>query len=207
MVDCDSRAVPAAGQYVLAHAPADQDAMLAEPLFLQRKTNNGFLAAPLDTPLSPYWHLGSELSIRGQAGKGFQLPANLRNLALAAFGNTTARLLPLLNEAENAALFTDLPVRDLPMHVEIQPLSAMATAAGWADFIAMDVPLGRIQQAKQATQGLHAPSQLLVTTPMPCGGIADCGVCALTTHARKPLLLCVDGPVIPGERLQRSAAD
>jgi len=32
---------------------------------------------------------------------------------------------------------------------------------------------------------------------MPCGGLADCGICAVEGKGRKQLLVCVDGPVFP----------
>jgi hypothetical protein len=37
-------------------------------------------------------------------------------------------------------------------------------------------------------------AQALVITPMPCGGIAECGVCAVTAR-RGWKLACKDGPV------------
>ena len=40
-------------------------------------------------------------------------------------------------------------------------------------------------------------AQVLVRTPLPCGGIAACGVCAvhLTGSSRDYRLACKDGPV------------
>ena len=37
-------------------------------------------------------------------------------------------------------------------------------------------------------------AQALVRTPMPCGALADCGVCTVRT-SRGPKLACKDGPV------------
>jgi dihydroorotate dehydrogenase electron transfer subunit len=47
--------------------------------------------------------------------------------------------------------------------------------------------------------GVSQPSvkkkaQVLVGTPIPCGGIADCGVCAVNTKSSW-MLACEDGPV------------
>ncbi len=201
LIGCPQNAVPAPGQYVIVHAPADPDALLAEPVFLNRKTDDGFLAAPLDHSLSPFWQLGEELALRGPLGKGFQLPAALRNLALVAMGNTADRLLPLLNTADNAALFTDLPLRELPLHVEVQPLSAVSDASNWADFIAIDIPLSALDQVQPLLSGQRAPVQLLITTEMPCSGLADCGVCALKGARGKTMLICIDGPVIASQRV------
>lgn len=201
VIACPDKAVPAPGQYVLVHAPSDPDALLAEPLFLRRRTEDGFHAAPLDTPISPFWDIGTALSLRGPQGSGFELPGVARNLALVALGNTIARLLPLLETGSNAALFTDLAVRDLPTHVEIQPASVFADASNWADFIAADLPLEALEKHRNQFAGLRAPAQLLITTPMPCGGLADCGVCAVRSTRRKQHLLCIDGPVVAVQRL------
>jgi hypothetical protein len=37
-------------------------------------------------------------------------------------------------------------------------------------------------------------AQVLVVTPAPCGGLAECGVCAVTTR-RGWKMACKDGPV------------
>ncbi|MCK6583281.1 MAG: hypothetical protein L6Q49_09310 [Anaerolineales bacterium] len=37
-------------------------------------------------------------------------------------------------------------------------------------------------------------AQILIRAPMPCGGIADCGVCALTIR-HDMRLICKEGPV------------
>jgi len=37
-------------------------------------------------------------------------------------------------------------------------------------------------------------AQVLVRTPVPCGGIAECGVCAVTLKSEWKLA-CKDGPV------------
>ena len=205
VIACPEKAVPAPGQYVLAHAPSDPNSLLAEPLFLQQKSSAGFHAAPSDTPFSPFWEIGAELSLRGPAGNGFTPPGQLRNLALVALGNTAARLLPLLETAENAALFTDLPFHNLPTKVEIQPAAAYGDASPWADFVAVDVPLLSLDQHRNQLAALRPPVQLLITTPMPCAGLAECGVCAVQGRKRSQLLLCVDGPVISNQQFSDTA--
>lgn len=192
---CESDRIPGPGEYVLAHAPSDPDALLAEPVFLQQKGSEGFLAAPLQGALPQAWTLGAKLILRGPLGKGFNPPGTIRNLALIALGDTVARLLPLLSGASNAALFTDLPSRELPTHVEIQPLEALPEAFGWADFIAADIPLNALDRLPEMLTGRFLRGQVLVTTPMPCAGLGDCGVCAARIE-KKYRLLCKDGPVL-----------
>ncbi|HUF38595.1 MAG TPA: hypothetical protein VMN57_08730 [Anaerolineales bacterium] len=199
-IGCDPKAAPAPGRYLLADLPADLDSLLAAALFSSLSFPDGFLAAPLDGPLPPAWELGAELRLRGPLGRGFNLPPAVRNLALAAAGDTAARLLPLVERAGSAALFTDLPVPDLPTRVEVQPLAALPEALGWADFVAVDIPLGRVEDlggilGEPAALPVTLPAgQVLVHGPMPCGGLGECGLCALPA-GRRSILLCVEGPV------------
>ena len=57
----------------------------------------------------------------------------------------------------------------------------------WPDFMAIDLPLESLP-ALRTTLGvagggrLPFPTQVLVTTPMPCAGLAKCGVCAVPAY-------------------------
>lgn len=199
LIGCPPGAVPSPGRYTLAYAAEDPASQLAEALFKAEAAEGGFLAVSQD-PLPPAWTLGAELRLRGPLGRGFELPTGMRNLALAAAGDLAVRLLPLIDLAGSTALFTDLPVPDLPAKVEVQPLSALPDALPWADFTAVDIPLERypeLPKLLKRTPGTpRHPGQALVVSPMPCGGLADCGVCALKTGRRRFRLLCKDGPVI-----------
>ena len=198
-IGCDPKTVPAPGKYLLADAPADEDSLLALPLFTREVFPDGFLAAPVEETLPPSWEIGTTLALRGPLGRGFNLPAVTRNLALAAAGDTAARLLPLVALAGSTALFTDLPVPDLPTRVEVQPLADLPDALGWADFVAVDIPLERVDALVgilgREDGGPLPPGQVLVHASMPCGGLAECGVCAVRI-GRKSVLLCVEGPVV-----------
>jgi hypothetical protein len=183
---------------VLADLPGDDASLLAVPLFAQAMLQDGFLAAPIDGGVPPAWEIGSRLALRGPLGRGFELPPAVRNLALAAAGDTAARLFPLVERAGSTALFTDLPVPDLPTRVEVQPLAGLPEALGWADFLAVDIPLERMDSLSALLGGPDAgpipAGQVLVKAGMPCGGAAECGVCTLKV-GRKSILLCVEGPV------------
>ncbi len=206
---CPQTLIPAPGQYLLAHDPAS-DSPLPAPVFNAGSIPGGFLAAP---PVPQTWRPGTTLSLRGPLGRGFSLPASARRIALAALGETSARLKPLfavaLAQNSSLVLVSDLDLLDLPPEVEIQPVSALAEVARWADFLAIDVAreslpglremLGfnnqaRVTFARPGLAGRAGEAQVLVVTPMPCGGLAECGVCAVTTR-RGWKMACKDGPV------------
>jgi hypothetical protein len=129
-------------------------------------------------------------------------------MALVGLGDTTARLAPLipaaLGQEAAVALFSDAPLpARLPSSVEAYPLSALSELLNWADFIAIDLPLAALPDLRSRlglsasmdhNLHLHCPAQALVLAPMPCGGLAECGVCAVPAqHGWK--LACSDGPV------------
>jgi hypothetical protein len=196
-VACPAQAVPSPGQYTFA---LDENNILGAPLFLGRRLDHGFLAAP---PLPAGWAPGLPVTLRGPLGRGFHLPADLRRLALAAAGETAARLLPLAEVAleRNVAvtLFTDAPLPALPLSLEAYPLGALPEARAWADFLALDLPLESLPELRERLGlpdggALDCPGQALILAPMPCAGLADCGVCAVPAP-RSWKLACKDGPV------------
>jgi hypothetical protein len=204
-IACPADLIPAPGQYLLALAETDRDAPLATPLFAAGTVARGFLAAP---PLPETWLPGTPLYLRGPLGKGFSLPPGARRVALAALGETPARLLPLvgpaLNQGAAVLLLTDSPPESLPAEVEVmRPApSALAEAAAWGDYVALDLPREMLHDegSNVAAAVKPADGQALVSTPLPCGGMADCGACAI--HLRRGYLLaCEDGPVVELKQL------
>lgn len=196
-IRCDPRLVPAPGQYLLAQAEQDVDVPLAPPLFSAGLCPGGFTPAP---SLPAHWLPGTRLNIRGPLGKGFKLPQAARFAALAAFGSNPSRLLALTEPilAQNAALvlLTDHPPEGLPAAVEISPLSALAETMRWADYLALDAPRSMLPALLQSIRaaGYSHDGQILVETPLPCGGLGECAVCAV--NLRKGYkLACKDGPV------------
>lgn len=205
---CPQSLIPAPGQYLLAHdltplardRPGRADSPLAVPVFSAGPVPGGFLVAP---PIPLSWRPGISLSLRGPLGHGFSLPASARCVALAALGETAARLNPLMGAAlaqgASVVLVSDQDLADLPPEIEFQPVSALGKIADWADYMALDLSreslpelrerLGSREQAR-----VKYEAQALVLTPMPCGGIAECGVCAVTAR-RGWKMACKDGPV------------
>jgi NAD(P)H-flavin reductase len=216
-MECPPGLRPAPGQYLLAHAVGHDEALPAT-LFAARTASlslSGDVAAgalELAPPLPPGWTAGTRLSVRGPLGRGFSLPVSARQVALVGLDVPPYRLLPLadlaLAQGAAVALYTQ-SVRSvpdgLPPEVEVLPLEALHDVVGWADYVAFDLAPGAISGIKQRF-GLmpHTPlpmaAQVLVRVPMPCGGIAECGLCAVQTNARSGTrrgwkLACKEGPV------------
>ena len=154
------------------------------------------------------WMPGMDLSIRGAFGRGFQLSENSQHLCLVAWDVHPLRLMSLIHAATLAGqemiLVWDSSVSrfdtsSIPEGVEILPHQNLADAITWADRIAMDCPLSFFKEMT-ASVGLlsrriqSCPVEVLVSTTMPCLGIADCGICAVPTR-KSYRLACKDGPV------------
>ena len=205
---CPQKLTPSAGQYLLAHDPASPDrhgpgradAPLAAPVFNAGSASGGFLVAP---PIPLNWHPGLSLSLRGPLGRGFSMPASAHCVALIVLAETSSRLKPLLADAlrqgASVVMVSDLILPGLPPEVEVRPVAALEEVAGWADYLAIDVAreslLGLLDKLGVGRQTeVKREAQVLVRTPMPCGGMADCGVCAVTVR-RGWKMACKDGPV------------
>jgi NAD(P)H-flavin reductase len=198
-ISCPPELIPAPGQYLLAHANASPD-LLPVPLFSSDSTPNGFRSAP---PLPRIWRPGDALTVRGPIGHGFVLPPAARKMALIAFDDSPARLhglIPLaLKQGAEIVLVSDKVTEDLPEIIEVQPLKAMHEILQWADFAALDAARENLNQLQgmlrgQNQAGLQCEAQVLVRTPMPCGALAECGVCAVMVH-HEWKMICKDGPV------------
>jgi NAD(P)H-flavin reductase len=206
-IACPTAAIPQPGQYVSAWSPQDHEAALSSVLFAADCDDQGFLAAP---SVPPSWEPGTSLILRGPLGRGFQLPATTRRLALVALGDSLSRLLPLgvgaIKRQVAVALFTDCALPILPAAMEGNPLSALQDAYDWADFMALDLPIEHLEHLRHLL-GLPAyaqppcPAQILVVSPMPCGGLAECGACGIPTR-RSWKMSCQDGPVFDLEELE-----
>ena len=202
LIECPPEMLPSPGQYVQAHSLDNPDEVAPVSLFPSDFPSHSavakaaFVAGP---PIPPSWQPGTVLYLRAPLGRGFAPQGSVKRLALAAIGISAARLLPLLDADAETALFTDNLPDSIPVEVEVSPLSALPDALGWPDFLAMDCPLERLP-ALPGLLGLEAnsappcPTQILISTPMPCGALAECGVCAVPA-VRGYKLACKDGPV------------
>ncbi len=212
-VACPPGLIPAPGQYLLAGDGSDSP--LPVPLFHTDSAPQGVAGAPwghftaaapvpdLSTGLLRLWRPGLELHLRGPLGRGFTLPAPARKVGLVAFDDSPARLngliQPALKQAAAVVLVCNSTPEHLPDDVEVQPLSALQDIVEWADYLACDVKRenldqlrGRLGKLSQLPAGKAA--QVLIGTPVPCGGLADCGVCAVSLKSDWRLA-CKEGPV------------
>lgn len=196
-IACPARLIPAPGQYLQA---SSQEAVLGTALFAAGVAEGGFISAP---PIPDHWTPGTSLSLWGPLGHGFRLPANLHRLGLIAAGGNFAHLAHLaelaLGQGTAVTLFTDHSPGQLSSALEVYPLDEYPSLAAWPDFVALDLPLENLPRLRLIL-GLSAdsrppyPGQVLIHTSMPCGGLADCGVCAVELR-RRWKLACKDGPV------------
>ena len=196
-LSCPAGVIPAPGQYVQANALPEEDSALALPVFSAGLCQGGFYAAP---PFPHHWRPGTHLIIRGPFGKGFQLPTAARFVALVAYGGNPARLLALaeLALAQNAGvvLLAEAAPAGLPAAIEISPLAALPETLAWADYAAFDLPrMALTDVLRQVRRAAYAGAgQVLVETPLPCAGMGECGVCAVSAD-KGYRLACKDGPV------------
>jgi hypothetical protein len=207
-IDCDPRLIPNPGGYLLAYNPNEPEAVLGQVLFpvgLPGSITGDDDLVPINlAPIPRSWHPGTSLQLRGPLGRTFDLPPAVRSLGLIALGESAGRLLPLvpmaLEKNADIAIFSDVPLPQLPPVIEIHTVKAVPEAISWADFLAIDIPLENIPVLRNLLQldpldYLPCPAQILVSAPMPCAGIAECGACALPWRKKGYALACKDGPV------------
>jgi dihydroorotate dehydrogenase electron transfer subunit len=201
---CPAGLIPAPGQYLLAHA-AGSDAPLATAIFAAHTYADELVIAP---PIPAQWMPGTRLHLRGPLGHGFDLPVSARRIALIPFESSPRTLLGLLQPSEKqdgaVTLVAENTPDDLPLQVEVQPLHALLEVCRWADFVALDASRESLSKLKELFQAarhtMKAEAQVLVRTPMPCGALAACGVCAVEI-AGNTQLACEDGPVFDFNQL------
>lgn len=195
---CPPSLIPSPGQYLLASDGSVS--LLPLPLFYTDSAPQGFIAA---APENAAWNPGLVLHLRGPLGRGFSLPPAARKVGLVAFDDSPARLKGLVRKAlhQNAAvvLLGSSTPDDLPDDVEVHPLSALDDILAWADYVAFDVSRENFDQLREHLGKWNLFSagpqaQILLRTPVPCGGIGDCGVCAVTLRSDWKLA-CKDGPI------------
>ncbi len=198
-IRCNPGLVPAPGQYLLAHRPGSNSA-IPDVLFRGALAEDGFIAVS-DVP--PDWVPGTRLDLRGPLGHGFAIPEHCSRVALIAFDDPPDRLLGLVDSALGRQAAVTLvctdPPGDLDLHIEVQPLSALRDAWDWAEYAAVDAARESLPELGKALGLLggkpsRARTEVLVRVPMPCGALAECGVCSV--RLRKGIgLACDDGPV------------
>ena len=99
----------------------------------------------------------------------------------------------------SVTLVCENSLEDLPLQVEVQPLGALSDVCSWADYLAVDAARESLPALKQILGNIQpnkipGVAQILVRTPMPCGALAECGVCSVELRGGIQLA-CEDGPV------------
>ena len=198
-ISCSPNLTPAPGHYVMAGTASRPD-LLPVPLYSTDSTASGFVACD---PIPDYWSPATEVYLSGPLGNGFTVSHSSRKIALIVVENSSNRLAGLLRsvlkKGAEVVLVSGADESNLPDEVEVQPLESMRDVFDWADYVALDVDRERLPQLReqlfrqnQTSAGKEA--QVLVRTPIPCGGIAECGVCAVGTKSSWKMA-CKDGPV------------
>jgi len=201
-ITCPQALVPSAGQYLVAGD--DSSDPLPVSLFSTDSATDGFIAAP---PLRDLWNVGQELSLRGPVGRGFEVPMSSRQIALVAYDQPPwilrGLIQPLLSRGAAVVVVCDEAFDALPDDVEVQPLSALDEIIRWADYAACDVSRAnlfelneRLGMLKQVN--VKCEAEILIRTDMPCGGVAECGVCAISVKSGWRMT-CKEGPVFKAE--------
>lgn len=205
-IACPPGLLPAAGQYITASGPDPTEPL---PLVIfPTQVESEALRAP--APLPATWSAGTRLALRGPLGRGFQLPLTARRVALASLDGNPACLLPLadlaLSRRAAVAIYANIIPAGLPEEVEVLPVDLLPEAPAWADFLALaarpaDTPRLRARLGLKPFQHPACTTQVLVVAPMPCGGLAECGVCSVSTR-KGWLQTCTDGPVFDYGQLE-----
>ena len=196
-ISCPAALIPSAGQYALAGDVSNLP--LSVPLFYTDSAPGGFICAP---SISVTWRPGQVIYLRGPLGRGFNIPVAARKIALVAFDGSPWRLRGLAQPALKqgaVVLVSETSVDNFPDVVEVLPLSALPEIIDWADCVALDVVRENLIGLKEK---LGAPNQaaalleaqILIHTQMPCGGVAECGVCAISLKSNWKIV-CKEGPV------------
>jgi NAD(P)H-flavin reductase len=203
-ISCPANLIPSAGQYLLASAASD--APLPVPLFHTDSAPEGFITA---LPETESWNPGQRLFLRGPLGHGFAVPISARKVALIAFDSSPVRLRgliqPCLTQGAAVVLVGNFFVEHLPNAVEVQPLTALPDILIWADYMAFDVARENLFELRERLGALKQllaleEARVLIRTPVTCGGVAECGVCAVSLKFGWKLA-CKDGPVFERQEL------
>lgn len=198
-ISCPADLVPLPGQYLLAGVASSLNP-LPVSLFSTESALQSFITSE---QIPDAWTPGTEISLRGPLGRGFVLPLTARKVALVPFDASPPHLqcliAPALRQGAGVVLVSDSGGESLHDDVEVQPFSALDEVLAWADYVAFDVLRENLHGLRERIGGgrqfsVKGDAQVLVSTPVPCGGVADCGVCAVKLRSGWKMI-CKDGPV------------
>lgn len=184
-----------AGQFLLARNQRD---ILPAVLFSTDK--RGQYIFPMNSEF--HWEVGDDLLITFPHGHGFTIKPDMRKLLMISQTSSPVRLFSaarqILENGGEAALFSRNLPDQVPPEIEVLSDEQLDEAVLWSDAIIGDAQIHHMDfwQGFQTKYQLSARQsvQILVDTPIACDGTAECGVCAIKTHAGWKQA-CSDGPV------------
>ncbi|PLS78405.1 MAG: hypothetical protein CYG59_18835 [Chloroflexi bacterium] len=216
------------GQYLALHwtGTGSFDPLLRQPLFVTTTDSRAGTCELLVEATSPALGFlgnaapGTTLDVLGPLGKGWQLAADVRTLAVLGTAATAPALFGLAHHAIARGVAVTVLLgtasRDeapppflLPAAAEYNVAQSKAFASAaiallddhalrWADMLAAALPHPYWAKLAQRVSDVRIRwsrgfAQVAVLPPLPCC-VGVCGVCAVETrHASR--LACVDGPV------------
>jgi len=203
----------APGQFHMLRALA-HDSFLARPLSAVAFDESGvtFLCQPRGPALAALASLGAEVEVLGPFGRGFDSTRAGSAPLLVGGGFGAALLAPLsrsLPAAELLAAFRDAGaaraaelVPAAEREIALPPanvLDLLGERLASASSVFAAGPDGLVRAVAAACAAAGVPCEVALEAPMACG-YGACYGCAVRLDGRL-VRLCVEGPVVPGERL------
>jgi len=194
--------------------PLAHGGLLARPLSAVASDDASvtFLCQPGSGALAALAHVGAEVEVIGPFGRGFDAGAAGAEPVLVGGGFGAALLAPLsrlLPSAPLLAAFRDAAaaraaelVPAAEREIALPPanvLDALAPRLAGASCVLAAGPDGLVRAVAAACAAAGVPCQVALEAPMACG-YGACYGCAVSLGG-KLVRLCVEGPVVAGERL------
>jgi dihydroorotate dehydrogenase electron transfer subunit len=203
----------APGQFHMLR-PLAYDGLLARPLSAVASDDDGvtFLTQPRGPGLAALAQAGAEVEVLGPFGRGFDAGAAGAAPLLVGGGFGAALLAPLSRRLPAAVLlagFRDAEaaraadlVAAAEREIVLAPagvLDALGPRLAAATGVLAAGPDGLVRAVAAACAAAGVPCQVALEAPMACG-YGACYGCAVRLEG-KLVRLCVEGPVVAGERL------
>jgi NAD(P)H-flavin reductase len=203
LINCPRSIQPRPGQYLQANS-SDRTETLPISIFPASLPSSSNPATMEFSPAFPTgWRPGDGLYLRGPLGNGFTFPSGFSRVALVACRTSPAPLFPIarlaVEQGAEVAFFSDEAPSGLAAEVEVLPLALLRDARQWAETLYAVFSIAALAELRRnfglnVHQRFQQTAQALVIVPMPCGGIAECGICGVPT-SRGWKYACSHGPV------------
>jgi dihydroorotate dehydrogenase electron transfer subunit len=201
------------GQFHMLRALA-HDSFLARPLSAVAFDDTGvtYLCQPRGPAVAALTEVGAEVEVLGPFGRGFD-PAGAGSAPLLVGGGFGAALLaPLSRRLPEAVLLAAFRDAEAARAAELVPaaereialppanvLDLLGVRLAGASSVFAAGPDGLVRAVAAACAAAGVPCQIALEAPMACG-YGACYGCAVRLGGEL-VRLCVEGPVVSGERL------